>query len=288
MDHVWRRFRALSIHPGRAVLYSVPVEWAEARPSFRRQRVLTRDLDPAAKRDRNVRRIRNRFRSAAAWLRYRTRTSYPQLPTGRRVRFHAGFWTLTLPGDQLVDHKTFKRQVLDPWWTWLRNVHGIRHYLWSVELQKRGALHVHAVVLHWVPVADLERHWLHLCTTSGAVRLSPRYVTGAVKVIRAKHQGATEDYLWKYLGKELGADGDLGHRWGGSHSVTRPQPVRLSEVDDGDLVWQVWCEARRTGRHYWSGPDGVELFRLDPARFLRDEGLRLSALFAAAALAADP
>lgn len=216
--------------------------------------------------------MRRRYWSSVSWLQYRQRTRYIKDLHGNRKRFTGGFWTLTVPGDQKVEHKEFKRRVLDPFWVWCRNVAGVRDFVWTAELQKRGAIHFHAIVNQYVDRAKVERQWVHLCVKSGAVDLSPRYANNATRLERIRHSRGVRSYAGEYIGKAFDVDEDIGHRWGGSHTVTGMEPLRMNELEHGDLVHEVYRQCRAIAGRRWCSLEGVEVLDIDPATLLADEG----------------
>lgn len=64
--------------------------------------------------------------------------------TGKLYRFKINFITLTLSAPQnKVSDKMVKSKMLEPWLKNMRNVYGLRSYVWRAERQKNGNIHFH-------------------------------------------------------------------------------------------------------------------------------------------------
>lgn len=82
--------------------------------------------------------------------------------------FKVNFITLTLPDTyQEIDDKTLKKDLLNPLLTTLRKGYGLKNYLWKLEFQNNGKLHVHLTTDTFIYWKDLRRLWNKRLTACG-------------------------------------------------------------------------------------------------------------------------
>lgn len=74
--------------------------------------------------------------------------------------FKVNFITLTLPDtyDEITD-VILKKDLLNPLLTTLRKGYGLKNYLWKLEFQQNGKLHVHLTTDTFIYWKDLRRLW---------------------------------------------------------------------------------------------------------------------------------
>lgn len=75
-------------------------------------------------------------------------------------KFKVNFITLTLPNtSQKVDEIQFKSVLLNNWLTYMRKYKGLKNYVWKLEYQKNGKIHIHITTdtfIHW---REIRRVW---------------------------------------------------------------------------------------------------------------------------------
>lgn len=74
--------------------------------------------------------------------------------------FKVNFITLTLPDtDHPIDDVTLKKDLLNPLLTTLRKGYGLKNYIWKLEFQQNGKLHVHLTTDTFIYWKDIRRLW---------------------------------------------------------------------------------------------------------------------------------
>lgn len=80
--------------------------------------------------------------------------------TGKLYRFKINFVTLTLSAPQFdLSDKIIKSKMLEPWLRNMRNVYGLRSYVWRAERQKNGNLHFHVTTDTYLPYEAIRDVW---------------------------------------------------------------------------------------------------------------------------------
>lgn len=90
--------------------------------------------------------------------------------TGRWFNFKVNFITLTLPDtvSSIREHE-FKTKLLNPWLTVMRKYYGLKNYVWKIEFQKNGKLHLHITSDTFIHYAILKKTWNKLLRTNGYI-----------------------------------------------------------------------------------------------------------------------
>lgn len=74
--------------------------------------------------------------------------------------FKVNFITLTLPDTYMeITDKQLKKDLLNPLLTTLRKGYGLKNYIWKLEFQQNGKLHVHLTTDTFIYWKDLRRLW---------------------------------------------------------------------------------------------------------------------------------
>lgn len=130
--------------------------------------------------------------------------------------FKVNFVTLTLPDtEKVITSQDLQKLLLNPFLTYMRKYHGLRNYVWRIEFQANGKLHVHLTAdtfLHHRKVRDA---WNRLLDKNG-------YLEQFVKKHKHKDPNSTDvhstrkiknmaAYLAKYMSKK-GSEYKLGKR----------------------------------------------------------------------------
>lgn len=85
----------------------------------------------------------------------------------KNVQHKLSFITLTIPNSEIVELKTASKLLLEPLLKHLRQVHGMRGYVWKAEAQKRGQLHYHIVSDCFIFYQELRNKWNALLSKHG-------------------------------------------------------------------------------------------------------------------------
>lgn len=264
-----RSVQGLSFSPSRACLYRIPEHWIiHGRSSVRRGSRLTKAT--AEEKARAARaRVIGRYWTAIGYLWLRTRKSKVELSPGRSINFRQAFMTLTLPGVATANHKAIKRKVLDPFFTYARNVLGLRDYVWTAELQDRGEIHFHALVNQFLDKDRIRRAWNDACARSGIVDMSQASNRPSTEIEAVKSYNGSKAYAAKYIGKALRSGEILGRLWAGSHSVTGFGSITTNEVEDTATMEAITGELKANGHQWQSFDREVHMTRLETIRITR-------------------
>lgn len=269
MRYEQRSVQGLSFSPSRACLYRIPEHWVIHGRSTSSRGSRLQKATPEEKARAARARVIGRYWTAIGYLWLRTRKRQVQLADGRLINFRQGFLTLTLPGVATADHKAIKRKVLDPFFTYARNVLGLRDYVWTAELQDRGEIHFHVLVNQFLDKGRIRRAWNEACARSGIVSMSEAIEQPSTEIEGVKSYNGSKAYAAKYLGKALKSGAIIGRIWSGSHSVTGFGSITTNEVDDTPTMEAITAELKANA-HQWVTLDReVHITRLETTRITR-------------------
>jgi hypothetical protein len=214
-------------------------------------------------------RVISRYWQAIGYLWLRTRRRKVTAPSGAVFPFRQGFLTLTLPGQATSDHKAVKKLILDPFFTYARNVLGLRDYVWTAEIQPTtGRIHFHVLINQFMDKDLIRKAWNRACERSGIITPQEgNKPSTEVEAIRSYH--GSKSYAAKYLSKALKDHSILGRVWGASHSVTGFGSISFNEVEDGASMSAIAAELT-TNNHVWLALDhGVKVSRVETHQVTR-------------------
>ena len=263
MSDQYRYIDAFSLNPSRACSYKIPESWVLYGRSGGGAGSGIEVLTELEKQRKLQARMMARYWSAVGYLWFRTRKLRSTTKEGKRINHRQSFLTLTVPGQAIGDHKALKNQCLDKFWTWCRNVHGLEHYVWTAELQKRGEIHFHAILNSTLPYEDLNRAWNRICDHSGIIEMSKGSLKSSSRIEICRSARGSKAYAAKYLSKSMRSGGIGGRVWSGSHSVTGLGSISTNAADMDYDYERVAKELQNRG-HTWIDLDhGVSTTQLD-------------------------
>ena len=274
-----RLITGCSVAPGKASLYQLPERWIIHGRSGRGSSSTPKLISAEDKARRNTGRVISRYWQAVGWLWMRSKPEVVDLGKGRKLRHRQGFLTLTLPGVASEDHKAIKAKVLDPFFTYCRNVLGLRDYVWTAELQERGEIHFHAIVNQFLPKDKIRSAWLSACDRSGIISSSGGGSRPATEIEECKDWNGSRIYAGKYLSKALRSGEIVGRVWSGSHSVTGIGSVSTNEVDQAFDVPGALVEIKRAKAQWRQHDHGISTARFDVGAITRRRSPILHRLF---------
>lgn len=257
----------------------MPERWIIHGRSGRGSSGVPKLISEEEKAKRNTGRVISRYWQAVGWLWMRTKPEIVDLGNGRKLKHRQGFLTLTLPGVATDDHKAIKAKVLDPFFTYCRNVLGLRDYVWTAELQDRGEIHFHALVNQFLPKDKVRRAWLNACDKSGIVSSSGGGSRPATEIEECRSWKGSRIYAGKYLAKALRNGDIVGRVWSGSHSVTGIGSISTNEVDQAFDVPQCLAEIKRAAPKWRQHDHGISTARYDVGSITRRRSPVLYRLF---------
>ena len=88
----------------------------------------------------------------------------------RKVQSSMSFVTLTLPTtEHKISDAYFKNKLLGNFLSSLREVYGMRSYVWRVECQANGNIHAHVMLNQYVHHSDIRRLWNSTIEHTGVI-----------------------------------------------------------------------------------------------------------------------
>jgi hypothetical protein len=147
--------------------------------------------------------------------------------------FKVNFITLTLPdtANEITDY-VFKTKLLNPWLTYCRKYFGLKNYVWKIEFQKNGKLHLHITTDTFIHHAKIKSSWNRLLGSNGFLLdfykkfgHSKPNSTDIHSVRKIRNLGA---YLAKYMSKKLSDTKKLrGRIWGCNFEIARANKTTM-------------------------------------------------------------
>jgi ribosomal protein S17E len=160
--------------------------------------------------------------------------------------FKVNFITLTLPDTTVpVSDYDFKTKLLNPWLTLMRTRHGLKNYVWKMEFQKNGKLHLHITTDTFLHYTIIRNSWNKLLGKNN-------YLIDFAKKFGHTNPNSTDihsvrkinnlaGYLAKYMSKQ---SADLkrirGRIWGCNYELSRANKTSLF-VDKNDCQFDLKC-----------------------------------------------
>lgn len=147
--------------------------------------------------------------------------------TNSWFNFKINFITLTLPDTSTpVTDKVFKTQLLNPFLVYCRKYLGLRNYVWKLEFQKNGKLHLHLTADTFLHHAKIKTIWNKLLGHNGMLvdfyKKFGHAQPNSTDVHSVRKINNLAGYLCKYMGKQ---DNQLqrlrGRIWGCNYELSR-------------------------------------------------------------------
>lgn len=146
--------------------------------------------------------------------------------TGKNYNFKINLITLTLPDtSKPIKEHEFKTKLMHPFLMYMKKYHGLKNYVWKLEFQSNGKLHVHITCDTFILHHQIRSCWNRLLKSNN-------YLDDFIKkfkhenpnsidvhaVWKVKNLGA---YLAKYMSKnEQNTDIINGRIWGCNHELS--------------------------------------------------------------------
>lgn len=88
--------------------------------------------------------------------------------TQKHFAFKVNFITLTLPDTETpITEKELKKNLLHPWIVYMRKYGYMRNYVWKIEFQENGKLHVHFTTDTFIHYDKIRDSWNRLLYNNG-------------------------------------------------------------------------------------------------------------------------
>ncbi len=147
--------------------------------------------------------------------------------------FKVNFITVTLPDTAVkISDYDFKTKLLNPFLTYLRKFMGLKNYVWKLEFQKNGKLHLHLTSDTFLNHIKLRSSWNKILLSNGYLidfakkfgHLNPNS-TDIHSVKKIKNLGA---YMAKYMCKpDVRLKSVKGRIWGCNYELSRANKTSL-------------------------------------------------------------
>lgn len=160
--------------------------------------------------------------------------------------FKVNFITLTLPDtSQKIDNRKLQTLLLNPLLTYLRRYKGLKNYVWKLEFQKNGKLHVHFVSDVFIHHAVIRSAWNRILSNN-------KYLIDFKKKFNHENPNSTDvhsirkiknlaAYLAKYMSKnQLELSQIKGRIWGCNRELSQANKTRLF-INRDDLHRHMPC-----------------------------------------------
>lgn len=142
-------------------------------------------------------------------------------------KFKVNFITLTLPNtDVAVNEVQFKSVMLNSFLTYMRKFYKLKNYVWKLEYQKNGKLHIHITTDTYIEYTTIRKVWNKILISNGCMsafeekfgHTNPNS-TDVHSVRKVKDLGA---YLCKYMAKDnKGLLKFKGRIWGCNQELSK-------------------------------------------------------------------
>lgn len=168
-----------------------------------------------------------RIKSATNWLVVSAKQKRVyNAATKKNFNFKINFITLTLPdtSEEIKEH-AFKTKLMHPFLMYMKKYHGLNNYVWKIEFQNNGKLHVHLTTDTFILHHVIRAVWNRLLKSNNYLddfiakykHDNPNSID-VHAVWKVRDLGA---YLAKYLSKNEQNTGTVNGRiWGCSHALS--------------------------------------------------------------------
>jgi hypothetical protein len=146
--------------------------------------------------------------------------------TKKNFNFKVNLITLTLPDtDKPIKEHEFKTKLMHPFFMYMKKYYKLNNYVWKIEFQGNGKLHVHITTDTFILHHQIRAVWNRLLKSNGFLNQfidkfkhdNPNSID-VHAVWKVKNLGA---YLAKYMSKnEQNTDIINGRIWGCSHELS--------------------------------------------------------------------
>lgn len=161
-------------------------------------------------------------------------------------KFKVNFITLTLPDTSVkIDNRKLQTLLLNPLLTYLRKYKGLKNYVWKLEFQKNGKLHVHFVSDTFIHHRVIRSAWNRLL-------MKNRYLEDFKKKFKHENPNSTDihsirkiknlaAYLAKYMSKNQAELSQIkGRIWGCNQELSKANKTSLF-INRDDLHRHMPC-----------------------------------------------
>lgn len=189
----------------------------------------------------------NRIRTAINWLVVSAKEKRVyDAATKKNFTFKVNLITLTLPDTkEKINEYQFKTKLMHPFMVYCKKYFGLKNYVWKVEFQKNGKLHVHITTDTYISHHKIRECWNRLLKNNGYLedfmkkhKHDNPNSTDVHSVWKVKNLGA---YIAKYLSKNEESEERLNGRiWGCNYELSEKNKCVIG-VDRNEAHKELKC-----------------------------------------------
>jgi hypothetical protein len=195
--------------------------------------------------------------------------------------FKINFITLTLPDtEEEVTEKFFKTELMHAWLSYAQKYFYLKNYIWKIERQKNGKLHLHLTSDTFINHQKLRRSWNNLLKKKGLLTAFKKKFghenPNSTDVHATKNIKNIGAYLAKYFTKGSNHTENIkGKIWGCNHALSDKNKCSVF-IDRDDLSKEMrWIENKNIMNKQVLGKQGTfdtpytiaQLYFLKPQEF---------------------
>ena len=161
--------------------------------------------------------------------------------TEKTFTFKINFITLTLPDtSKPINSAQLQKELLNPWLTYMRKFHQLKNYVWRLEFQANGKLHVHITTDTFLHLKTVRDHWNSLLKKNGHLtdffEKHSHWNPNSTDIHATKSIKNIAGYLAKYMSKK--------------NSVYKPKKTGKAKVLSV-MNYKGWYKQRL---NFWNSP----------------------------------
>lgn len=193
-----------SIYPDRVYTYSRPIDGFNYSKKFDENK---KNLKCNKTNGNMSDKARKNIEAGINWLLYRSKLQYAYSEKSRKkFGFRINFITLTLPCTQFHTDREIVSVCLNNFLNTIRNVAGVKDYVWKAEAQLNGNIHFHITTNKFMYYKDVRKWWNQSIELLGYVSKFEekwKHRNPPTEEIRSvKHVKRIASYVSKYLSKD--------------------------------------------------------------------------------------
>lgn len=181
----------------------------------------------------------SKVKTAVNWLVAAAKTKRVYSKELKKVfTFKINFITLTMPETcKDVEASYFKKELLNTWLTMAKYRFNLKNYIWRIERQKNGTLHVHLTTDTFMHHREIRDTWNRILDKKGLLNSWREANEGkepnSTDVHSVKNIKDVGAYLSKYMTKnEDGKKVIQGRQWGCNYELSDKNKLTIYLTDD--------------------------------------------------------